>query len=54
MRMTFEPDVEKTDFLEIILTQKDYYFLISDDICKEFPMENGNNLNICVRVAHEE
>jgi len=52
--MTFEADVEKTDFIEIILSQKEYYDLCLNDLSKEFSMGNGNPVNICVRVAHEE
>lgn len=55
MRIIFEPDaVSGCDFLEIILSQKEYYRLINDDVIDEYPMDHGNNLNIQVRVVHEE
>ena len=54
MRITYEPDVEKTDFLDIKLTQKEYYNLCLNELIQEIPMENGNWLNICIETMHEE
>lgn len=49
--MIFEEDIEKQDFLEIILTQEEYEKLPEEGAVKDFQgIFRDRNLNVYVRI----
>ncbi len=55
MRLIFEDDIDKEDFVEIILSKKDYEYLENKILVREFSGAFfGNDLNVCIRIETEE
>ena len=55
MRMIFEENIEKMDFLEIILSPKECEKISIDGVVKEFPggLHGERDLNVYVRVDQQ-
>lgn len=55
MKIVFDSDIDNTDYLEIILSNKDYNEIGLYGFTKEFPgIFNNKVLNIYVRVEEEK
>lgn len=52
MRLIYEENIEGEDFLELILTEREYKRLIDKGVVNDFPegLLNKRNLNVFVRV----
>lgn len=55
MRLIFEDDIEKQDFVEIILSPKDYESIEKRPLVKEFSgVFFGKDLNVCIRIEENK
>lgn len=52
MLMIFEENIDREDFIEIVLTPAEYEELYEYGVCKDFPygLYGKNNLNVYVRI----
>lgn len=56
MRIIYEPNIEKEDFLEVILTFCEYKKLVTEGVTEEFlgGFSGVRNLNIFIRIQDEQ
>lgn len=56
MKTIFEQNIERSDFLEIILTAEEYEELLEKGVVQDFPygLFGIRNLNVFVRVSTDE
>lgn len=55
MRVFFEENIERSDFIEIALTKEEYDSLLNEGVSEDFPdgLHGIRNLNVFVRVLKE-
>lgn len=56
MRLIFEQDIEQSDFIEIIMNEREHERLLTQGVVKDFPggLNGKRNLNVFIRIDLNE